>query len=107
MGRYDHLFDKIGEIAVAARSAIEQGQKERLGQLMDQNHSLLQQMGVSCPELDRLVVAAREGGALGAKLSGAGWGGNMIALITVETRERLGMLLHLAGAAQVIITEVR
>jgi mevalonate kinase len=105
--RYDPLFDQIGEIAVAARSAIEQEQCERLGHLMDQNHSLLQQLGVSCPELDRLVMAAREGGALGAKLSGAGWGGNMIALITEETRERIGMLLRLAGAVQVIITEVR
>jgi mevalonate kinase len=106
-GRYEPFFDQIGEIAVAGRAAIEQGQSDKLGQLMDQNHTLLQEVGVSCPELDRLAVAAREGGALGAKLSGAGWGGNMIALITEEVRERIGMVLHLAGAAQVIITEVR
>jgi len=106
-GKYDPLFDQIGAIAVAARSTIEQGHIEKLGHLMDQNHRLLQQLSVSCPELDRLVVAAREGGALGAKLSGAGWGGNVIALITEEIRERIGMVLRLAGAAQVIITEVR
>ena len=48
---------------------------------MDENHRLLQEIGVSCPELDALVAAARAAGALGAKLSGGGRGGNMIALV--------------------------
>jgi mevalonate kinase len=74
---------------------------------MDENHSLLQAMGVSSPDLDRLVMAAREGGALGAKMSGGGWGGNMIALITKEMRGRVDMMLRLAGATNVIVTEVR
>jgi mevalonate kinase len=105
--RYLPLFDRVGEIAVTARSAIEQGQIEGLGRLMDENHALLQELGVSCPELDRLVVAAREGDALGAKLSGAGWGGNVIALITQETVGRVSMMMRLAGARRIIITEVR
>jgi mevalonate kinase len=105
--RYRLLFDQIGEIVVDARAAIEQGQRETLGQLMDKNHALLQDLGVSCPELDRLVVAAREGGALGAKLSGAGWGGNMIALVTEETRGNVDMMLRLAGATRVIVTKVQ
>lgn len=105
--RYVPLFDHVGEITVAARTAIEQGQIEMLGQLMDENHDLLQELEVSCPELDRLVVAAREGGALGAKLSGAGWGGNMIALITPEIQGCVDMMLRLAGAVQVVVTEVR
>jgi mevalonate kinase len=104
---YDRLFDQVGEIATAARSAVETGQVESLGRLLDGNHALLQEMGVSCPELDRLVLAAREGGALGAKLSGAGWGGNMIALVTQETQGRVDMMLRLAGATRVITTEVR
>jgi mevalonate kinase len=74
---------------------------------MDENHALLQRLGVSCPELDRLVAAARSGGALGAKMSGAGWGGNMIALVTEATRGRVDMMLRLAGATRVIVTEVR
>jgi mevalonate kinase len=105
--RYEPLFDRVGKIAVAARDAIEGGTNEILGRLMDENHNLLQEMGVSCPELDCLVAAARDGGALGAKLSGAGWGGNMIALITKETCGRVDMMLRLAGATNVIITEVR
>ncbi len=105
--RYLPLFDGVTEIVHSARKAIESGDMDRLGELMDANHTLLQEMGVSCPELDRLVVAARDGGALGAKLSGAGRGGNMIALVTEESRGRVDMMLRLAGATQVLITEVR
>jgi mevalonate kinase len=105
--RYNLLFDRIGKVVKAARSAIEQGHTEALGSLMNENHALLQDLGVSCPELDRLVVAAQEGGALGAKLSGAGWGGNMIALVTEGTIGRVDMMLRLAGASRVIVTKVR
>jgi mevalonate kinase len=105
--RYGVLFDQVGEIVVRARAAIEQGEAGTLGQLMDRNHGLLQELGVSCSELDRLVAAAQEGGAMGAKLSGAGWGGNVIALVTEETRGRVDMMLRLAGAKRVIVTTVR
>jgi mevalonate kinase len=104
---YCVLFDQVGEIVVNARAAIEQGEAETLGTLMDRNHKLLQELGVSCPELDRLVAAALEGGAFGAKLSGAGWGGNVIALVTEETRGRVDLMLRLAGATRVIVTTVR
>jgi mevalonate kinase len=106
-GRYEPLLDQVGDTAIAVRAALEQGQLGDLGCLMDENHTLLQDLGVSCPELDRLVGAAREGGALGAKLSGAGWGGNMIALVTEETRGRVDMMLRLAGATSVIVTTVQ
>ena len=104
--KYSAVFDRIGEVVAAARASIEQGQAGTLGQLMDDNHALLQRLGVSSPELDRLVAAARSGGALGAKMSGAGWGGNMIALVTEATRGRVDMMLRLAGATRVIVTEV-
>jgi mevalonate kinase len=105
--RYEPLFERVGELANEARSAIEGGKVRLLGDLMNENHALLQEMGVSCPELDRLVAAAREGGALGAKLSGGGWGGNAIALITEDTRGRVDMILRLAGATRVVVTKVR
>lgn len=105
--RYRPLFEEAGSIAVEARGAIARGTIEELGGLMDRNHALLQQMGVSCPELDRMVEAAREGGALGAKLSGAGWGGNLIALVTEQARSRVEQILRLAGAANTLVTEVR
>jgi mevalonate kinase len=105
--RYTPLFDEVGNIASAARISIEQGQIELLGRLMNENHTVLQSLGVSCPELDCLVAAALDGGALGAKLSGAGRGGNMIALVTEEVRGRVGMMLRLAGATRVLFTQVR
>jgi mevalonate kinase len=103
---YEPLFDRVGELADSARLAIEDGKIGALGQLMDENHGLLQTMDVSCPELDRLVAAARQGGALGAKLSGAGRGGNMIALVTEDSQGPVEMMLRLAGASRVIITRV-
>jgi mevalonate kinase len=104
---YDLLFDRAGAVTRAARTALELGQQAAIGRLMDENHVVLQDMGVSCPALDQLVVAAREGGALGAKLSGAGRGGNMVALVTPETRGSVDMMLRLAGAVRVTVTEVR
>jgi len=78
--RYDRLFGELGRLTRAARRALQGGGPEDLGPLMDQGHALLAEIGVSCPELDALVAAAREAGALGAKLSGAGRGGHIIAL---------------------------
>ena len=71
---------------------------------MDENHALLQEIGVSCPELDALVAAARAAGALGAKLSGGGRGGNMIALVTEATASQVADALRAAGAVRVIVT---
>jgi len=103
---HEEIFDEIGTIANMGRQAIERGEIEAVGRLMSENHRLLQLMGVSSPELEGLVEAARQGGALGAKLSGAGRGGNIIALVTQETRSRVELMLRLAGAKDVIITEV-
>jgi mevalonate kinase len=73
---------------------------------MDQNHALLAEMGVSCEPLDALVTAARSGGALGAKLSGAGRGGNIIALVTSETKGDVERAVRQAGAVSVLHTVV-
>lgn len=104
---FEALFDAIGAIAASAREAIEAGSINHLGQLINENHAKLQLMGVSSPELDSLVEVARSAGALGAKLSGAGRGGNMIALVTPENAEVVAGALTKAGAKRTIITEVR
>jgi mevalonate kinase len=105
--QFEALFDAIGAIAASAREAIETGSIDQLGLLMNENHAKLQMMGVSSPELDSLVEAARSAGALGAKLSGAGRGGNMIALVCLENAEAVAGALAQAGAKRTIITEVR
>jgi mevalonate kinase len=105
-GRWETVFNKVGEIVNQARITIERGKTKELGKLMDQNHALLQEMTVSSPELDKLVQAARTAGALGAKLSGGGRGGNMIALVNPETAETVGKSLTESGARRIIITKV-
>ena len=103
---WDKIFTRVGEIVWNARQAIERGDIAELGKLMDANHSYLQKMTVSCSELDQLVIAARKAGALGAKLSGGGRGGNMIALVTKETAPAVARALSSAGAKRTIATQV-
>ena len=104
--RYEDLFDRVGAIAVDVRQAMESGDLGTVGLMMDENHRLLQEMDVSSPLLDSLVDVAKRRGALGAKLSGAGRGGNMIALVSAETRDGVQRALASAGAERVIHTEV-
>lgn len=105
--RYNRLFDAVGEIARTARAAIDSGLVVSLGPLMNDNHNLLQEIGVSCPELDRLVWAAQQAGALGAKLCGGGRGGNMIALPPAGKAGDISTALLEAGAVRTIVTTVR
>jgi len=105
--RYDTWFDDMGAIATRAKEAITTGQTTKLGPLMDENHELLQTIGVSSPELNRLVSAARKAGALGAKLCGAGRGGNMIALAAPQRARNIAAALRNAGAVSVIVSKVR
>ena len=90
-----------------AREAIEGGTWRHLGPLMDENHALLQRLTVSSAELDRLVLAARKAGALGAKLSGGGRGGNMIALAPESGPQAIADALTTAGASRVIISTIQ
>jgi mevalonate kinase len=103
--RFEALFDGCGQIADQARAAIEQGDLAEIGRLMNQNHALLQEMTVSSPDLDRLVTAALQAGALGAKMSGAGRGGNMIVLIN-ESRETAVRKALLAAGGKAILSTV-
>lgn len=104
--RMEQVFDEIAQISLMARRIIECGQPEMLGELMDQNHAFLQEMAVSSSELDSLVRAARTAGALGAKMSGGGRGGNMIALVAPEMAEPVSRSLLAAGARRTIVTQV-
>lgn len=103
---FQDLFNSTGKIVYQARQAIENGDIAALGPLMNENQSLLEKMGISSFELDRLVQAARQAGANGAKLSGGGRGGNMIALVPKESAQQIAKALTAAGATNIIITTV-
>jgi mevalonate kinase len=77
---YDSLLALLGELARGGRDALERGDLDDLGVRFDAAHGVLAALGVSCTELDELVVSLRRRGALGAKLTGAGGGGAAIGL---------------------------
>jgi len=78
------IMDRYASLVGEADHVVEAGDMDKLGELMDRNHALLQELTVSCEELDDLVAAARAAGAAGAKMSGTGRGGLMIALTPTE-----------------------
>ncbi|MBU0494468.1 MAG: mevalonate kinase [Chloroflexi bacterium] len=104
--RYEALFDAVAETVRAGRAAIERGDAPALGAAMRRDHVLLQEMGVSGPELDALVAAAERAGALGAKLAGGGRGGNMIALVTPANALGVAAALRQAGATRALISQI-
>lgn len=101
------LFDQIGAVVRQGRAALECGQPAELAALMNANHHALQELHVSSPELDHLVAQALQAGALGAKLSGGGRGGNMVALVDPARAEQIAAALRSAGAVRTIITHLR
>ncbi|MGP8068275.1 MAG: mevalonate kinase [Candidatus Bathyarchaeia archaeon] len=78
--RYERLFQNADQLVRNARKQLEDFNLEKVGAYMNENHRLLQEIGVSSPELDALVKLARDAGAVGAKLTGTGRGGYMVAL---------------------------
>jgi len=78
--KYKEIFNRAENIAYLAKNALLNEDLVELGKLMNENHKLLQQIEVSSKELDFLVKLARDQGALGAKLTGGGLGGNILAL---------------------------
>lgn len=104
--RYEAIFDAIAAVVARARQAMEAGDLAALGGCFDENHALLEALGVSSAPLQKLIDAARQSGALGAKLSGGGRGGNVIALVEDGSIAAIGDALHGAGARRVIVTQI-
>jgi mevalonate kinase len=104
---YEVTFTEIGSIVHAARQALSVGDLPFLGQLLNKNQQFLRDLQVSNPALENLIIAAREAGAVGAKLSGGGRGGNVIALVPPEKSHHVEEALSQAGAVRVMPTILR
>jgi len=74
-------FEAVRALVHAARVAIETGDRATLGQLMDRNQTVLEELLLSTSEIETMCDLARRAGALGAKLTGAGGGGCVVALV--------------------------
>ncbi len=84
-GRNEASIHEIGSLVRNAEEALQKADPAEIGRLMNENQRLLRNIDVSCPELDELITLALENGAYGAKLTGAGRGGNFIVL--AQSRE--------------------
>lgn len=101
---YEAIFREIGQLTLQIRRDLETGLLVEIGPLLTRNHELLQRIGVSNLALDQLVNAAMQAGALGAKLSGGGLGGNIIVLANPEQAQQIAQRLLISGATRTIIT---
>ncbi len=93
----EDIFNFMTKITNEARSLIGSGSLVRLGELMNFNQGLLNSLGVSSFELEKLIFAAREGGAWGAKLSGAGGGDCFLSLVSKTKRSLVEKAIRKAG----------
>ncbi|MFW9973767.1 MAG: mevalonate kinase [Candidatus Thorarchaeota archaeon] len=102
---FESISKEYNKLVSDARDALIGLRFDEVGALMNKNHRLLQQLTVSCKELDNLVNVARENGAIGAKMTGTGRGGNMIALAPDKaTMRKIADALEKSGAAGVWTT---
>lgn len=98
-----HLIRIAGKLSTQSVEALKNGDIDRLGLLMDINHGLLTTLGVSNEMLDKLVYAAKRGGALGAKLTGAGGGGCIVALSRLDRRKAVARSIFEAGGTPIVV----
>ena len=96
------ILDAIGALTLEGLRKLEE--PKELGRLMDVNHALLDAIGVGHPSLTKLVIAARAAGAFGAKMTGAGGGGCLIALSPRTGKTRIAGALDAAGGRAFITT---
>jgi len=95
--RIDRIYDAIGKLTEDAKTKMLEEDWERVGKFMDYNQEYLRDLGVSSEKLEALISAAKGAGAYGAKLSGAGGGDCMIALVTNDTRKSIEDAIEKVG----------
>ena len=100
--RIDPILNELDAVTLAIKHALELGNFSDLGVLMNVNHGLLCALGVSSPELDALVHLSRRHGALGAKLTGGGGGGAIIALCPTNGPQVMQAMQNQGYKAQII-----
>jgi mevalonate kinase len=103
---FEKIFAEYRSVFNDAVSAIKNEDWKKVGQLMNKNHSLLQKITVSCKELDEMQKIALGAGALGAKLTGTGRGGLLIALTPGKAlQEKVASAMEKAGF-EVVMTAI-
>jgi mevalonate kinase len=100
----DPIFESIEQVTIEAKQALLKKDEKKLGELMNINHGLLDTLGVNTNALSCMVYQAREAGAFGSKITGAGGGGSIIALCPDRIDEVLLVLQRIENAFKAYIT---
>lgn len=101
------LLEELGRLAAEAEYDLANGRAKNMGERMTRAHKILAELGVSTPQLDSLVRTACAHGALGAKLTGGGGGGCVIALAeSAEDARKVSAALREAGARNTWIVDI-
>lgn len=100
-------FDGIASLVKNARLALEAGDRAALGKLMDLNQMILAGLMLSTEEIERMCRLAREHGALGAKLTGAGGGGCVVALTESRANAEIVAGVWREAGFESFVTETR
>lgn len=101
--RYDGIFDQIAALTNAGVDALRDAHFQELGELMNLCQGYLNALQLSTPELEELVHIARANGAVGAKLTGGGGGGSMVALCPDE-QDKVANAMQAAGYQTLSVT---
>ncbi|MDK2892795.1 mevalonate kinase [Methanohalophilus sp.] len=96
------IFSTIGKAALRGELLLAEKDYEEVGKLMDINQGLLDSIGVNCSELSRLIYAARDAGAFGAKITGAGGGGCMVAIADTDKVDDVSLAISEAGGVPLV-----
>jgi len=99
----DPVLDAIEAVSMSAIHHL--NNPKELGRYMNMNHALLEVLGVGHPQLAKMVLAARNAGAFGAKITGAGGGGSMIAVCPKQLKHRVAGAIE-ACEARAIVTGI-
>jgi hydroxymethylglutaryl-CoA reductase len=103
---FEAIFEQIDALGTAGAAALSDRDFGKLGRLMNINQGLLNAIGVSTPELETMIDIARAAGAVGAKLTGAGGGGSIVALCPEKTPQ-VGSALRAGGYRVMDLTRCR
>ncbi len=88
--KYERIFREYNEMFERGKKALEDYDLEEIGKQMEKNQDLLREITVSCPEIEKVIKVAKANGAIAAKLTGTGRGGNVLILVRDgETQDRV------------------
>ncbi|MFA5267280.1 MAG: mevalonate kinase [Methanoregula sp.] len=96
----DPVLDAIEGVSMSAIHHL--SNPRELGRYMNMNHHLLEVLGVGHPQLAKMVLAARSAGAFGAKITGAGGGGSMVALCPKPLKHRIASAIESCEARAIV-----